>query len=321
MPGEPQQNGVAERRNRTLMDMVRNMISYSTLPVSLWMEVLKTAIHILNRVPSKSVPKTPYEMWTDRVPSVKHLWVWGRPAEEEVFNPTIAKLDSKTVSCHFIGYPESSKDFRFYCPDRSIKFVETRHAVFLEDQLIRGSGTVRKIDLEEKPVYTPNPVIQESFFSLPAVTAPPVQVTAMPTRVVAPSVVTMNEEMEPVHQAPDEPIATQEEEQQQPQIDEASQAQGHGRPQRTRKRAISDDYEVYNSEEIQMQDDPTSFEEAMKSEHSSKWLDAMEDEIKSMSTNKVWDLEEIPKGDKTVGCKWVYKTKYDSQENIDKFKA
>jgi transposase InsO family protein len=50
MPGEPQQNGVAERRNRTLMDMVRSMISYSTLPVSLWMEALKTAIHILNRV-------------------------------------------------------------------------------------------------------------------------------------------------------------------------------------------------------------------------------------------------------------------------------
>ena len=46
--GEPQQNGVAERRNRILMDMVRSMISYSTLPISLWMEALKTAIHILN---------------------------------------------------------------------------------------------------------------------------------------------------------------------------------------------------------------------------------------------------------------------------------
>jgi hypothetical protein len=70
-----------------------------------------------------------------------------------------------------------------------------------------------------------------------------------------------------------------------------------------------------------MEDDPTSFEEAMRSEYSSKWLDTMEDEIKSMSTNEVWDLEEIPKGAKTVGCKWVYKTKYDSQGNIDKFKA
>ena len=65
-PGEPQQNGVAERRNRTLMNMVRSMISYSSLPISLWMEALKTAIHILNRVSSKSVPKTPYELWTGK---------------------------------------------------------------------------------------------------------------------------------------------------------------------------------------------------------------------------------------------------------------
>jgi len=54
-PGEPQQNGVAERRNRTLMNMVRSMMSCSTLPINLWMEALKTTIYILNRVPSKSV--------------------------------------------------------------------------------------------------------------------------------------------------------------------------------------------------------------------------------------------------------------------------
>jgi hypothetical protein len=234
------------------------------------MEDLKTAIHILNRVPSKSVPKTPYEMWTGRVPSVNHLRVWGSPAEAKVFNLTIAKLDPKIVSCHFIGYPERSKGFRFYCPDRSTKFVETRHAVFLEDEMIRGSGTVRKIDLEEKWVYTPNPVIQEPFFSLPAVTAPLAQVTAMPTSAVAPRVVTMNEDVEPIHQAPEEPLSTHGGEQQQPQTDEAPQAQAYGRPQRTRKSAIPDDYEIYNSEEVQMEYDPTSFEEAMRSEYSSK---------------------------------------------------
>jgi hypothetical protein len=70
-----------------------------------------------------------------------------------------------------------------------------------------------------------------------------------------------------------------------------------------------------------MEGDPTSFEEAMRSDNSSKWLEAREDEIKSMSTNKVWDLEPIPKGAKTIGCKWVYKTKHDSQGNIERFKA
>ena len=47
----------------------------------------------------------------------------------------------------------------------------------------------------------------------------------------------------------------------------------------------------------------------------------MEHEMNSMSSNDVWDLEEIPKGAKTVGCKWVYKTKYDSNGNVEKYKA
>ena len=163
-PGEPQQNGVAKRRNRTLMDMVHSMISYSTLPFSLWLEALKIAIHILNRVPSKSVPKTPYELWTGRVPSLNHLRVWGSPAEAKVFNPNIGKLDPKTVSCHFIGYLEKSKGFHFYYLDRHIKFVETRDAVFLEDEMMRGSMVAREIDLEEKRVYAPTPMIYEPFF-------------------------------------------------------------------------------------------------------------------------------------------------------------
>jgi hypothetical protein len=113
MSGDPQQNRVAERRNRTLMDMVRSMLSYSTLLISLWMEDLKTTVHILNRVPSKSVPKTPYEMWIDRKPTLNYLHMWGCPTEAKLFNPSIGKLNPKTVSCHFIGYPDKSKGFNF----------------------------------------------------------------------------------------------------------------------------------------------------------------------------------------------------------------
>ena len=154
------------------MDMVRSMISYSTLPIGLWMEALKTTIHILNRVPSKSVPKTPYELWTGKEPSLNYLRVWGCLAEAKVFNPNIGKLDSKTVSCHFIGYPEKSKGYRFYCPDRQTKFVETRHAVFLEKDMIRGSMVAREISFEEKRVYVPTPMVPEPFFTLPVVTVP-----------------------------------------------------------------------------------------------------------------------------------------------------
>jgi len=77
MPGKPSMNGVAEQRNRTLKDMVRSMITHSSLPESLWGEALKIAVYIINRVPSKAVAKTPYELWTGKKPSIRHLHILG----------------------------------------------------------------------------------------------------------------------------------------------------------------------------------------------------------------------------------------------------
>ena len=70
-----------------------------------------------------------------------------------------------------------------------------------------------------------------------------------------------------------------------------------------------------------MEGDPTSFEKAMRNVYSSKWQEAMEVKINSMNTNVVWDLEEISNGAKTVGCKWVYKIKYDFKGNVERYKA
>ena len=62
MLGSPDQNGVSERRNRTLVDMVPSMLSNSNLPKFLWIDALKTTVYILNHVPTKVVPKTPFEL-------------------------------------------------------------------------------------------------------------------------------------------------------------------------------------------------------------------------------------------------------------------
>jgi hypothetical protein len=75
MLGDTQQNGVAERCNCTLMDMVRSMLSYSTLSISLWIGTLKTDVHLLNQVSSKSMPKTSYELWTGRKSTLNYLHV------------------------------------------------------------------------------------------------------------------------------------------------------------------------------------------------------------------------------------------------------
>jgi hypothetical protein len=98
--------------------------------------------------------------------------VWDCPAEARIFNSSIGKLDPKTISCHFIGYLDKSKGFHFYCPDRYIKIVKTRHVIFLEDEIIRGSTVPREIQLEEKRVCVPTPMVAEPFFSVPAAVTP-----------------------------------------------------------------------------------------------------------------------------------------------------
>jgi hypothetical protein len=89
--------------------------------------------------------------------------VWGYSTDAKLCNPSIGKLDPKIVSCHFIGYPNKSKGFHFYCHDRYTKIVETRHVVFLEDGVIRGSTVPQKIRLEEKRVYMPTLMVTELF--------------------------------------------------------------------------------------------------------------------------------------------------------------
>jgi hypothetical protein len=241
------------------------------------MEALKTAIHILNRVPSKLVPKTQYELWTGRVPSLRHLRVWGSPAEAKVFNLYIAKLDPKTVTCHFIGYPDRSKGYHFYCPDKYTKFVEMRHVVFLEDELMRRSMVAQKIDLEEKRVHAPNPIIQKPFFSLPVVLAPTIPEVAVQAPVVTPPMTTRCEDSEPVHQEPTEPFVEHERELQQPPLIDVPEVEVQNEPEnealrrskRVKKSAISTDYKVYKTKTVHMEGDPTSYEEAMEIPNSS----------------------------------------------------
>ncbi|RDX90832.1 Copia protein, partial [Mucuna pruriens] len=85
MSGKPSMNGVTERRNRTLKD------------ISLWGEALKTVVYILNRVQTKAVNKTLYELWTGKEPSINHLHIWGCPIEARPYRQHERKLDSRIV--------------------------------------------------------------------------------------------------------------------------------------------------------------------------------------------------------------------------------
>ena len=295
-PGSPWQNGVAERRNRTYMEMVRSMMSHANLPISLWMDALRTAVYILNRVPSKAIPKTPFELWKGWKPSLRHLQIWGCPAEARLYNPNEKKLDFKTVSDYFIGYPEKSKGYRFYCPNHSTRIVETGNAKFYENGEISGSTKQQEVVIHEIRVPIILPSISKDIGNHPIV--------------------------EPVHNE-ENPINDQQLHNEiitNHNVDEVPQELTLRRSQRQRRSAIPDDYMLYLIES-EGTTDPISYSQAIKDVNSIKWIDAMKDELKSMDNNQVWEIVQLPQGHKAVGCKWVFKTKRDCNGKIERYKA
>ena len=100
---------MSERRNRTLLDMVRSMMSQSDMPISFWGYALETAAFILNRVPSKAVEKTPYEIWTRKTPSLSFIKIWG--CETYVKRQISGKLAPKSDKFLFVGYPKETKGY------------------------------------------------------------------------------------------------------------------------------------------------------------------------------------------------------------------
>jgi transposase InsO family protein len=103
-PYSPQSNGVAERKNHTLSDLVNSMLDTAGLSKAWWGEALLTACHVLNRVPNKNKEKTPYEEWVGRKPSLSYLRTWRCFAKVNIPIPKKCKLRPKTVDCIFLGY-------------------------------------------------------------------------------------------------------------------------------------------------------------------------------------------------------------------------
>ena len=111
-PYTPQQNGLAERKNRTLVDMVNSMLLSSKLPFNLWGEALLSACHIHNRIPSKITKTSPYELWNGRKPNLSYIRVWGCLAYYRVPDPKRTKLGPRAMKSVFVGYAENSKAYR-----------------------------------------------------------------------------------------------------------------------------------------------------------------------------------------------------------------
>ncbi|KAI3815113.1 hypothetical protein L1987_14769 [Smallanthus sonchifolius] len=147
-PFTPQQNGLAERKNRTLCEMVNCMLNQSGLPNNLWGEALLTACYVHNRITSRVIPNSPYESWKGRKPNLEHLRVWGCVAYYRTPDPKRSKLGARAMKSVFIGYAHNSKAYRLL-DNESGTVIESRDVEFFENKFSRD-------DENSNPISSPS---------------------------------------------------------------------------------------------------------------------------------------------------------------------
>jgi hypothetical protein len=155
---------VAERKNRTLTDLVNAMLDSSGLPKSWWGEAILVACFVLNRVPSAKGDKTPYEGWKGRKPPLGFLHAWGCLAKVNVPACKKRKLGQKPVDCVFLGYAHNSAAYGFLViksdfPDVHVNTViESCDAYFFEDIFPMKDRVAACSEASNSYTPEPNPV-------------------------------------------------------------------------------------------------------------------------------------------------------------------
>ena len=153
IPCTPQQNGVAERRNRTLLDMTRSMMAQANLPISFLGDALLTTAYILNRVPSQSISSTPYDLWHGKIP----IWSLCAHGDQQGMLTTLTismeKLGPRARKHTFIRYHEGSKGYVIFGehPDGGKTEVDSHDVDFIENDfpIIGDNESLDLYDLEE----------------------------------------------------------------------------------------------------------------------------------------------------------------------------
>jgi hypothetical protein len=135
---------VFKRRNQTLLDMVRSMMSQTNLLLSFWGYALETVTFTLNRVPTKSIERTPYEIWNGKCPRMSFLKVWG--CEAYVKRLMSDRLTPKSDKCCFVGYSRETKGYYFYNKVEGKVFV-ARNGVFMQKEFLSKGVSGSKVQL------------------------------------------------------------------------------------------------------------------------------------------------------------------------------
>jgi transposase InsO family protein len=273
-PYNPEQNGAAERLNRTLMERVRAMQLSADLRPELWAEAVVTANYIRNRSPTSKSTKTPWEQFTGNTPDVSGMRVFGTRAFVMVPKELRHKLDPVSEPGIFVGYSASSKAYRVLL-DGSNKVVESRDVVF--DETARSSTRADMhsedgSDSDKEEDTTPSQPMQ---WDIPV----PEQQQQQQQRATPSIPVDLNRSNTEEGELRSLPRSRAREDQTVPDT---------RYPQRDR-RSPGNWYEAsHHAHLVKQSDEPTTVEQALSAPDAELWKHAMDEEMASLAENKTW---------------------------------
>lgn len=353
----PEQNGLAEKENQTLVESLRAMLKSSKLPQSLWGEALHETVYNLNRVPcAKGKGKSPYELFHGKPANLDDFHEFGAKAFIPIPKCKRHKLDDKAQEVCYVGHDDRSKGKRFY-NSRTNKIDLAMGEVFVDnsqhqagsvktqscaigDQLnVEGcenecgighrNGSVKpqrpECDSVNDADLDINFILSDSMFDM----SPPAN------RIQVEEGRDDESENDESHNETesDTDYESFENSESESDNDQNNNDRGPRRSGRATEPPVRLTYNRLGSPErnhlhIKIEkvgqianNDPKTVKQALSCEESAEWQLAMQKEYDSMLKNGTWELVDRPRDKNVVGCKWVFKTKLNEDNKVSEFKA
>ncbi|KAK3907118.1 Copia protein [Frankliniella fusca] len=303
IPNTPENNGVAERLNRTLLEKARCMLLGSSLRKSFWIESLLTAVYLLNRSPTRALDgdKVPAELWYGVRPNLQKLRVFGCNAYVCKSKEQCAgKFDSRSKKCFLLGYVENgyrlwSIEDKRVITARNVVFDETKNTFnknYIVNDAVNDMNENDDVSDDVNDDDTELPEMEEfdevsADTGLRRSTRVRIQPRHLQDYVTLASIASLVSE-----------------------LSESGEA---------------DDSICYDRVEPSVMDlcndVPVLFDDIQYRKDKNKWMKAVNEELQALKENETWELVSLPSHKKPINCKWVFTVKVDAAGEVERYKA